>query len=303
MIYELIIVRYGEIALKGKETRRRFENTLVNNIKNALNKKNISSTIKKEWGRIYIYSPQINKGVNVLKKIFGITSVSLAMQTESDFKSISKIALDIANNRLNNKTSFAIRVTRTGDHDFSSQDVAINVGNEIVIATNAKVNLSKPDFELFIEIRQNNAFLFIEKIRGVGGMPLGSQGNVLAIIDSSESILASWYLMRRGCKPIFLNTNESFEEDLTLFFDKWFVKSDVILVNSGIKLFENINKIAVEKKCKAIVTGHVIKDNSKEVLSDILQFKKQISLPILNPLIAMQEEDINNKYREIGLNI
>jgi len=300
--YELIIVRYGEIALKGKETRRRFEHSLVNNIKNAFSTQNISSKIENERGRIFIYTPQINDGIDVLKNIFGITSFSPALKTKSDFKSISKIALDIIKGSLNNKTSFAIRATRTGTHEFSSQDVAIYVGNEIVKATKAKVNLTKPDFKLFIEIRQNNAYLFTEKIRGVGGMPFGTQGNVLAIIDSIDSILASWYLMRRGCKTIFLITKDSYKENITSFLKNWFVKSDVVSINSMDKLFENINQIAFEKKCKAIVTGHIIKDDSNEVIDDIFQLKKQINLPILQPLIAMSEEDINNKLKEIRIN-
>ena len=301
--YELIIIRYGEIALKGKETRKRFENILVNNIKNALKIKNISNKIKNEWGRIYIYTTQIKDSINVLKKIFGIISVSPAVQTKSDFNSISKIAKVITKQKLNNKTSFAIRATRTGKHDFSSQDVAIHVGNEIVKTTKANVNLTKPDFELFIEIRNENAFLFTEKIYGVGGMPYGTQGNVLAIIDSNESILASWYLMRRGCKVIFLKTKESFEGALASLLNDWFIKSGVYSVNSGYNFFKIINKITSEKNCKAIVTGHIIKDDSKKILSDIKLLKKHINLPILQPLIAMQEEQINKKYKEIGLNI
>jgi thiamine biosynthesis protein ThiI len=301
--YELIIVRYGEIALKGKETRKRFENVLINNIKNALNTKNISNKIRNEWGRIYLYTTEIKESINVFKKIFGITSVSPATQTKSDFNSISKIARVITKEKLNNKTSFAIRVTRTGKHDFSSQDVAIHVGNEIVKTTKANVNLTKPDFELFIEIRNDNAFLFTEKIQSVCGMPYGTQGNVLAIIDSNESILASWYLMRRGCKVIYLNTKESFEDTLISFLDDWFIKTDVFLVKAGNNLLEHINKTASEKNCKAIVTGHIIKDDSQKILSNTILLKNHINIPVLQPLIAMQEEQINKKYREIGLKI
>lgn len=303
MNYELIIVRYGEIALKGKETRKRFENILVSNIKKALKTQNISNTIKKEWGRIYVYTTEINEVICVLKKIFGITSISPAVQTKSDFNSISKIGRVITKEKLNNKTSFAIRATRTGEHDFSSQDVAIHVGNEIVKTTKANVNLTKPDFELFIEIRNDNAFLFTGKIHGVGGMPYGTQGNVLAIIDSNESILASWYLMRRGCKAIFLNTKESFEDILASFLEDWFVKSDIFPVKAGNNFFENIDKIASEKNCKAIVSSHIINGDSQKILSEIRLLKKHINLPILQPLIAMQREDINKKYKEIGLTI
>lgn len=301
MNYELIIIRYGEIALKGKETRRRFENILVSNIKNALKNQNISNTIRMEWGRIYLYTTEINEAICVLKKIFGITSISPVLQTKSDFNSISKIARVITKEKLNNKTSFAIRATRTGKHDFSSQDVAIHVGNEIVKSTKANVNLTNPDFELFIEIRNDNAFLFTEKIKCVGGMPYGTQENILAIIDSYESILASWYLMRRGCKAIFLNTKESLTNTLSSFLEDWFIKSDIFQVKAGNNLLKDIGKTAFEKNFKAIVTGHFIDGDYKKILSDIELLKKHINLPFLQPLIAMNRKDINKKYKEIGL--
>lgn len=303
MKYKLIIVRYGEIALKGKETRKRFESTLVNNIKNALNAKSLPNKIRKEWGRIYIYTDQIEKCISVLQKIFGITSISPAIQTDSNITSISKLAKSISKEELVDKNSFAIRVNRTGKHDFTSQDVAVQIGDEIVKATKASVDLTKPDFELFIEIRNDKTFLFIEKIKGPGGIPIGTQGNILALIDTPQAILASWYMIHRGCKSIFLTTDESNKEVLELFMNNWFIKSRIIIAHPKDNLYKQINKIASEHQCDAIVTGHTIFDKSKNVLSHIKQLKKHATLPVLHPLIAMNEEEINRKCKEIGLSI
>ena len=300
MNYELILVRYGEIALKGKETRRRFESTLVSNINNAHKAENISKKIKKEWGRIYIYTKEIEKSISVLKKIFGIYSVSPAIKTSSDLDSIVKISLDISKSVLNKNKSFAIRATRIGTHEYTSQDVAIKTGEAIVKATNASVDLTKPDFELFIEVRNDKSFLFTEKIRGVGGMPLGTQGNVLAIIDSKKSILAAWYLLKRGCKVIFLNQNSN-RDILKSFTDKWYIKSKIIDVDSNIYNFEEIKHIAYENKCEAIVTGHTVFDTTNNVLSEIKQIKNQSDLPVLHPLIALNEDQIIKKSKQIGL--
>ena len=66
---KIILVRYSEIALKGKETRKRFENILVTNIRNALNQEKITFQIKKERGRIYVNTPSITKCINILKKM------------------------------------------------------------------------------------------------------------------------------------------------------------------------------------------------------------------------------------------
>ena len=301
--FNLIIVRYGEIALKGKAVRKRFEDVLITNIKNALKMNNISSKIEKEWGRIYICIDNVKESIDILRKIFGIISISPALQTKSDMNSISKLSLKISKNKINEKKSFAIRTTRTGIHDFSSQDVSIKIGEDIVKKTNAKVNLTTPDFELFIEIRNDKAYLFTEKIRCIGGMPIGSQGNILAILDSKSSILASWYLMKRGCKISFLVIKKTNLDVLKSFLNYWFVKPNYMFVGSKDKLKNKIKIITEKNNFNAIVTSHTIYDSSKNALSEIKQLKKHINLPILNPLISMNQEEINKKCMEIGLQI
>jgi len=301
--YEVIIVRYGEIALKGKSTRKRFENILVSNIKNALDGENLPNKITKEWGRIYVHTAKMNKCIDVLKRIFGIYSASPAMQTSSDMEAISKLSTDIAKGKLNKEKSFAIRTTRTGTHDYTSQDVSIKIGNEIVKATKAKVDLTNPDFELSIEIRNDKAYLFTERIDCVGGMPLGNQGTILALIDEPKSVLAAWYLMRRGCKAVFLNYDESLEETFQSFSNNWFVKLDIFSFSSKNPLYKEINSIATKKKVDAIVTGHTVFEDSQKTLSDIKNLKKHVSFPILHPLVSMDQAEIINKCSEIGLEL
>lgn len=301
MKFELILIRYGEIALKGKETRRRFENILLTNIKNAFESRNLSFKIRKEWGRIYVYTDQIKQCINVLKKIFGITSISHSLKTISDLDSLSLLAADISKNELTQKNSFAVRASRTGQHEFTSQDAAIKIGDTVVKATKASVDLTNPDLELFVEIRNNNSYFFTEKIRCVGGMPLGSQGTVLALVDKPESVLAVWYIMRRGCKIVFLSSKKSNEKILKSFIKKWFGKSEIFTISSENDLNDEINKIVDEKKCNAIVTGHSLFYNDKKALFEIKRLKEQVNLPILHPLIIMSEDEIIKKSKEIGL--
>jgi len=298
--YELIIIRYAEIALKGKETRKRFENILLTNIKNALESKNLKFIIKKERGRIYVYTDKISKCLSFLQNIFGIKSVSPALLTESKIDCISKLVVSISKDILNKNKTFALRVTRTGEHNFNSQEIAIKIGNDVVKATNARVNLNNPDIELFIEVRNTKAFIFTKKIYCIGGLPFGSQGNVLALIDSPESILASWYLLRRGCKTIFINRNKSNDSILNSFINDWFVKSEIFTITSK-NQNNKINEIAFEKKCNALVTNHTLYVQPLKTLYEIRQLKKIFKIPVLHPLIAMNEKEINKKCKEIGI--
>jgi thiamine biosynthesis protein ThiI len=287
----LVIIRYGEIGLKQNITRRFFENTLIKNIKHALQKKKINFEIEIKRARIYVVSNQIEDCLKVLPKIFGIRSFSPAYKTNSDKKSLEKLALKLIENKISKDTSFALKVNRTGNHDFTSQDVAIQLGSLIQKAKKAPVNLSKPDVRIFIEIIGKEAFFFFEKIPGVGGLPLGTQGIILSYIDSKEAILASWYLMRRGCKPLFLIKNNSLLNTVEIFSKNWFCKcyieaEDIIDFDEYLK----------QKNCDAIATGYKTNDIEK-----INQLKKQIKAPVLHPLVGLNDEEIAEKLKEIEL--
>jgi thiamine biosynthesis protein ThiI len=296
--HNLILVRYGEIALKGKETRRRFEDTLISNIKNAFSRSKIDCKIRKERGRIFIITSKIDKSIILLKKIFGINSISPAFKTNSSLDEISDLALQISKNKINKKSSFAIRVTRTGGHSYSSQDVAKKVGSDIVDKTKASVNLTNPDFELFIEVRNKECYIFTEKVKCVSGMPVGTQGNVLALIDNYHSILAAWYMLRRGCNVIFLKNNLSIGDSIEKFTDNWLINSKILDTNSNKSLFDEINDVALKNNCEAVVTGHTL---SNDVIHEIRELKKQVQFPVLHPLISMVNKQINEKSKKIGL--
>ena len=287
---ELIIVRYGEIGLKQNITRRIFENSLVKNIKKSLEKQGIELEIERKRARIYVLSDQMEECSKVLKKIFGITSFSPAFKTKTSKKELKQLALNIIKNKITEKTSFALKVNRTGNHDFTSQDIAVFLGKVIQEETKAPVNLSYPDITLFVEIIENESFLFFEKTPSGGGLPLGTQGRVLSYIDSEQSILASWYLMRRGCMPVFFIKDEALQNKAESFSKNWYCSFICE------KTEEDFDEIAKERKCDAMVTGFTIKD-----LEKIKLFKNKVKTPTLHPLIGLEESEINNKKRYIGL--
>jgi thiamine biosynthesis protein ThiI len=291
---DLILVRYGEIGLKADFTRKNFENILIKNIKNSLKKENILFKIEKTRGRIFIYSQEIKKTINILQKIFGIKSVSPCFKTDSTFKSLKKTALKIIENKINEKTSFALRVKREGNHEYTSQDVAVFLGDEIVKKTKAKVDLTNPDVTIFVEIRDKNAFLFFEKFNGPGGLPLGSQGKILSLISSKDvSFLATWYMMKRGAIPVFLLSNKRLISNVKKFGDNWFLNPQIIDLSEKHNL---VDRVASENNCNAVVTGDTIQS-----FSNVLKLKKETSIPILNPLVAMTEKEIQDKITELGL--
>ncbi|MCJ7571634.1 MAG: THUMP domain-containing protein [Candidatus Thermoplasmatota archaeon] len=298
---ELIIIRYGEIGLKANFTRKNFENIFQNNIRNALKQENIVFQLYKTRARFFVYTKEIKKTIAILQKIFAIKSISPCFKTDSSIESMKNLALRIIKNKINKSTSFALKVKREGNHNYTSQDVAIILGDEIVKKTNAKVDLSTPDIKLFIEIRQNNAFFFFEKIFGPGGLPLGSQGNILSIIKSkNNSFLAAWYMTRRGCTPVFLILDKKFTKDVKKFMDKWYINTEIVECKNN-NLIDNINKVAFDYKCDAVVTDHFLTGDDVKVLEEIAKIKNSINVPLLQPLISMDNDFIKEKSKEIDL--
>jgi adenylyl- and sulfurtransferase ThiI len=303
MNYDIILVRYGELSLKSTYVRKYFESTLVRNIKKALAQENIPYNITKERGRIYLSTTEISNSCLVLSRIFGIVSFSPAVQTTSDMGDMSIVALQLTKNILTKEKSFAIRSTRVGTHTFSSQQVAIQIGNDIVKTTHAKVDLTHPDIELFIEIREKKSFLFTEKIKGVGGLPLGTQGKILVLVENPFSLLAAWYLMHRGCNAIIANTNIKNDESLYSFLHNWYVDAEIVSIDQKTKnFFHQLHALASENNCDALVTGHTF-EASPCSLETISQLKKQSNIPVFTPLISMTLEELQQQCKKRGIPI
>ncbi|MHA1378711.1 MAG: THUMP domain-containing protein [Candidatus Helarchaeota archaeon] len=208
-----ILVRYGEIALKSSKVRKRFEKQLENNLKFVLNKEKISFKIKRLplQGRIFIDTELIDKTIEILSNVFGIVSISPVIRVNSDINVILKKSLEFAKANIKENESFAIRVRRSGNHNFTSQDIANQVGNLInkeMKDKNIKVNLTKPDLIIYIEIRDEWAYIFKDIINGIGGFPYNTQDKLVSIFFGDfASFFSSWLILRKGCKiiPIFFN--------------------------------------------------------------------------------------------------
>ncbi|MGZ7120129.1 MAG: THUMP domain-containing protein [Methanobacterium sp.] len=163
MNYDRIIVRYGEIGVKSPSVRRRFENKLIENIKPKINCK-----IKINQGRIFLFPVKFDEALNELKKIIGVVSFSPVVSTETSFNSIEQkineyIDSLISEDLFDPEKTFAIRCRRVGKHEFSSQEMAGFCGSVVVKNTDAPVNLSNPDFVLFIEVRDNKTYISMKK--------------------------------------------------------------------------------------------------------------------------------------------
>jgi thiamine biosynthesis protein ThiI len=284
----LFLVRYGELGLKSPKVRRRFEKALLRNIEEAFLIEKSQCLTDMDWGRIYIHAYDDDKAKKILKRIFGITSFSKAVECTSSMEDITKTASEYSNSIITKNSCFAVRAKRTGEHSFTSHDVAKEAGSAILEANkekNIKVDLTKPDFEIYIEVRHNRAFVFCEKIQGPGGFPMGTQGKVLSVILDKKSVYAAWLMMKRGCNVRLL----CIDEDTKTYADilkKWYSVSKIMSTQNND--FDEVLDTAKRIKAEALVYGYSFLEFEKEN-------KLEGEIPIFYPLIGMNTKEIEAK--------
>jgi len=197
----VILLRYGELALKG-QLRRKFENILVSNIRRVMKVENFKGDVRREWGRLYVFSDGDEfRLAKRLSLVFGVVSTSPAYVCNADIEEIVSMARNIFGDRVIGR-KFAVRARRSGEHDFTSVDVAKRVG-EVLKLSGGHVDLKNPEVEVYVEVRNDKAYLFSEIFRGFGGLPVGTQERVLAM-----DAISAWFAMRRGCDVDCAERNE-----------------------------------------------------------------------------------------------
>ncbi len=201
----LLLVRYCEIGLKSTPVRRRFENILKDNMLTMLAADGIEAIITFADARYFIETDDIDGCVRSVKKVFGIASLSVAVECSSEMEDICRTAADYSVGKISKGQSFAVKARREGNHPYTSMDVGREAGSAIFLRNEdlgVKVDLTNPEKVFYIEVRNNRAFIFDSYITCPGGLPLGSQGRVFAEIHDRRGTVSAWMMMKRGCRTM-----------------------------------------------------------------------------------------------------
>ena len=216
--------------------------------------------------------------------------------------------------------------------EFTSQEMAAHCGGVVRNVVLAPVDLTNPDLTIFVEIREDDAYIYHEKIRGPGGLPLGTQGKVVVLLSSGiDSPVAAYLMMKRGCEVIALHCNndpfsgpkvtENFNllvdqlniyasgvpikrrvidygEYLTVAKEKAPEKMTCVLCKSG--MYRIAEKLANRIGADAIVDGSSVGQVASQTLSNILATRYGVDMPILSPLIGLDKEEITKIAKDIG---
>ena len=326
-------VRYGEIGVKSPKIRRKFENKLISNIQTELD-----CEFENDQGRITIITNEdYFKVKDVLGRVFGIVSYSPIYETKTDKEKITNLINELlpqiieSGNFNPKKDTFAVRCKRVGTHDFTSQDMAAYAGSIVIDSTNAKVNLSKPDFTLYVEIRQDRTYIYYEKIKGLGGLPVGSQGRVVCLISGGiDSPVAAFQMLKRGCSITLLHCDNypftegsvekvienadnlrkySLGEEVKVYSIKFGEylqhaqneappRMTCVLCKSG--MYQSAEILAKKEKANAIVDGSSIGQVASQTLNNIEATRYHCRMPIFSPLISLDKLEIEAIAKKIG---
>lgn len=326
-------IRYGEIGVKSRKVRRKFEKKLMKNIMTGLECK-----FSNDNGRIILSTEKEDKTVReVLDRIFGIVSYSRIYETVTDNEKIAEVIKTVLPELIKEEKfnpeyqTFAVKCRRVGEHDFSSQEMAAYVGSVVIELTDAKVNLSNPDFTVYVEVRDEKTFLYFEKIRGLGGLPVGSQGRVVCLISGGiDSPVAAFQMLKRGCSITLLHCDNypygeatvekvlknaenlrrySLGEEVKVYSIKYGKylehvmkeappRMTCVLCKSG--MYQSAEILAINEKANAIVDGSSIGQVASQTLNNIEASRYHCRMPIFSPLISLDKLEIESIARKIG---
>ncbi len=203
MVVSILLIRYAEIGLKSAPVRRRFENQLKDNILTMLMEDGVEALVTKRGARYYVEATDTEAAVRSVRKVFGVASISVAEVCSSKMEDMCAVAAEYSKGRLSEGQSFAVKARREGSQGYSSMDVGREVGSAIFLANEhlgVEVDLTTPDVVFYVEVRDNQAYIFQDYIRCHAGLPVGSQGKVVAHVEDDRGLVSAWLMMKRGCR-------------------------------------------------------------------------------------------------------
>lgn len=335
-MYNVLLIRYGEIALKGLN-RGQFINKLIKNIKWAIRDTG-NYELKRTPGRIFIY-PENNeeKLIEKLRMVPGIVSLSPAITCPLDYEQLKDRALELFKHEVTRyPTTFKVETKRANKNfPHKSPEISRDIGAHILRNINMEdniltVDVHNPIHQLNIEIRKKHIYIYNRVISGPGGLPYGSSGKGLLLLSGGiDSPVAGWMGMKRGIEiealyfHSFPYTSDRVKEkviDLSRILSQYGGK-----IKLYVNYFTEIQK-AIQKNCPnkynitimrrmmfrlasiiarqhnnlVLITGESVGQVASQTLESMHTINSVTNIPVLRPLVAMDKSEIMEIAREIG---
>ena len=324
------VIHYNELGLK-KGNRDYFENALCANINTTLENCG-AERAKRISGRLLLpFGPDADPDEikRRLAKVFGIAYFAEAWASAQAVENLEENAWALTRGRT--YKSFRIDARRA-DKSFPLTSVEINqrVGAYVKERSQARVDLENPDLTCWIEIVEKYALIYVERLAGPGGLPVGTSGKVAVLLSGGiDSPVAAWKMIKRGCTPVFVHfhsfpyTNQESQDkakQIVRLLSHFSLRAKIYLVpfadvqrqimvdtpaETRVILYRRYmmrmaERIAQREKARVLVTGDSVGQVASQTIENIDVISRAVAMPILRPLIGEDKIEIVDVARRIG---
>ena len=330
----LILLRYGELALKGSN-RHIFVRQLRRNLRACLKANGLQGQVRSIGQRVYVETDQVDEALEPLCRVFGLVSLSPAIEVARDMDAIAAECVRQAQLAgVSPACSFRVR-SRRADKTFPliSPEIDRLAGEAIVGQTQGRVDLSRnADVTIGVEITPQRVLVYGQVVPALGGLPVGVEGRVVALISGGiDSPVAAWLMLKRGCSVIPLHFEQNEVEKskaldnvalLGQYSYGWRLRPSVMSHHQAIApilrklqalgeerwscvfckrtLLLNACQLAEELGAHAIVMGDSLGQVASQTLPNMEVISYGMPKPILRPLIGFDKTEIIDIARRIG---
>ena len=325
---KLIIIKYGELTTKHDNINF-FIKTLKNNIESSLS--GIDNKITYDVGRMFIETDKYDEVVKKLTNTFGIHEINIAYEIDDrSLDNISKVLIELLSDKDFN--TFKV-VTKRSDKSYpiKSMDVSKSLGGDVLKnKKTVKVDVNNPELLINVEIRNNKAYLYFEKVEGIGGYPVGTLGKgILMLSGGIDSPIAGYLAMKRGIRieGVYFDSpphtsidakNKVLELASILSSYSGYVKLHVIHfteIQEAIyrycpkeymitimrrMMYRIAEKLAHKNNCKAIINGESVGQVASQTLTSMAAINEVIKMPVLRPVCCYDKIEIIDLAKKIG---
>ena len=317
---KLIIIKYGELTTKHDNINY-FIKTLKNNLDESL--KDINHNIIFDRGRMYIESDNFDKVLNVASKTFGIHEINIGYEfNDINFDNLKNNLISLLQDK--EFTTFKVVTKRANkSYPLDSMEISRELGGVVLKNfKNKKVDVKNPELEINVEIRFNKAYIYFEKIKGIGGYPVGTSGKgILMLSGGIDSPVAGYLAMKRGIRLecVYFDSpphtsidakNKVLELASILSSYSGYVKLHVIHfteIQEAIyrycpkeymitimrrMMYRIAEKLAHKNNCKAIINGESVGRVASQTLTSMNVINETVKIPVIRPLACFDKNEI-----------
>ena len=335
MIFHAFLIKYAEIAIKGKN-RYLFEDALVKQMKLALEPVEGEFTVTKEQGRVYVFCPEkydFDEAVEALQRVFGIVGISpVVIYEDQGFEQMAQDVVAYMEARYPGYTgSFKVYTRRAKkSYPITSMEVSAGIGEKILDAfPQASVDVHHPEMTLSVEIR-DKIYVYSETIPGPGGMPIGTNGKAMLLLSGGiDSPVAGYMVAKRGVQieatyfhappytserakqkvidlakivskysgPITLNVVNFTDIQMAIYEKCPHDELTIIMRRYMMKIAEDLGKMS---GCQGLVTGESIGQVASQTMASLYCTNEVCTMPVFRPVIGFDKQEIIDISEKIG---